>query len=108
MPNKIYRLAGDWIKQPSCTKGGGYSAIYMAKEECAKLKKQRNRPKNTVKSKGAETPRKHDEQARKEPKDLPLIQRFECKEYGHYSTSKEGPMHKKKAKNQDDGIANTS
>jgi hypothetical protein len=25
-PNEVYKLAGSWTKQPSCTKGGGYSA----------------------------------------------------------------------------------
>ncbi len=100
-PNEIYRLTGNWVKQTTRTKGGGYSATYMTIQEDAKQQAKKQRSKQVAKSNVAETNGKPEDQPKKEPKDLPLIQCFRCKEYGHYSTSKD-------CKQQDSGFANAS
>jgi hypothetical protein len=113
MANEIYRLAGSWVKQPTRTDGGGYAATYMTIEEEAKIRAKKANPKKPGKDK-VNTPKKPaekpEEEPKKETKDLPHIECFRCHEYGHYSSSKECPLHpKNQAKSEDaSGFANAT
>lgn len=97
-PNEVYRLAGSWIKQPTRMESG-YAATFVTIEEDARRTNKKRNP-----GKGKPRPQEgmnSDESSSsstngKEQKDLSHIQCFKCKEYGHYSTSKSCPMHKKK------------
>jgi len=64
MANKIYRLAGSWVKQPTRTDGGGYAATYMTIEEEAKIRAKKANPKKPGKDKG-NTPKKPAENLKK-------------------------------------------
>jgi len=100
--NEIYRLAGSWVKQPTCTDGGGYAATYMTIEEEVKIRAKEANPKKPGKDK-VNTPKKPAEKPGEEPKK-------EAKDLSHYSTSKERPLHpKNQAKsNEATGFANAT
>jgi len=98
--NKIHMLAGSWVKHTARTNGGGYAATYMTIEEEAMIREKKSTPKKpgkekvTMPKKPAEKPR---EELKKEANDLSHIECYWYKEYGHFSTSKECPMHPKES-----------
>jgi len=113
-PNDIYRIAGAWVK-PTTKIEGGTAATFVTIEEEARINKkciERNkREEKKKKAVVAATAAAHamggtsiesPEQEHKVPKDPSHIECFRCKRPGHYSTSKESPLHpenkKQKAK----------
>jgi hypothetical protein len=60
--NKVYKLVGGWIIQPSSTKGGGYSATYVTIKEDIKIRAKKQGLKKPGKSKAAEMPENSYEQ----------------------------------------------
>jgi len=96
--NEIYRLAGSWVKQPARANGGGYVATYMTIGEEARMRAKKSTPKKPGKEK-VTTPKKpaemSGEEPKKEEKDQSHIECYRCKEFGHYSMSKECPLHSK-------------
>jgi hypothetical protein len=96
--NEIYRLAGSWVKQPARANGGGYVATYMTIGEEARMRAKKSTPKKPGKEK-VTTPKKpaemSGEEPKKEAKDQSHIECYRCKEFGHYSMSKECPLHSK-------------
>jgi hypothetical protein len=108
--NEIYRIAGTWVK-PSTKPDGGTAATYVTIEEDAKKKgKQKEKEKAEKKKLAAttigDTNTTKKSEAEKVPKDLSHIQCFRCNEFGHYSTSKDCPMHASKKEGQREGLVN--
>jgi nitrate/TMAO reductase-like tetraheme cytochrome c subunit len=70
----------------------------MTIQEEAKIRAKKANPKKPRKNK-VNTPKKPvekpGEEPKKEAKDLSHIECYRCHEYGHYSTSKECPLHSK-------------
>jgi hypothetical protein len=79
---------------------------YLTIEEEAKIRAKKLSEKKPGKEKQSVKPL---DKPKKEPKDLSHIQGFRCKQYNHYSTLKECPLHPKHAENQAraQGFANT-
>ncbi len=67
-PNKIYRLAGSWVKQPAHTKGGGYATTYLTIKEESKLRVKKETLKKPGKEKTPATLNKLSEEHKKEPR----------------------------------------
>jgi hypothetical protein len=101
-PNDIYRIAGSWVK-PATKMEGGPGAAFVMIEEDAKFNKKRNEKlKASEKKKKAAavavaaamaTGASAEDGEKKTPKDLSHIECFRCKEPGHYSSSKDCPLH---------------
>jgi hypothetical protein len=112
-PNDIYHIAGVWVKPTSKIEGGTAVSFVTIEEEARINKKHMDENKREEKKKkvvAAATAAAHatggtskeSKQEHKVPKDLSHIECFRCKQPGHYSTSKECPLHpdnkKQKAK----------
>jgi hypothetical protein len=112
-PNNIYRITGVWVKLTSKIEGGTAVRFVTIEEETRINKKHMDKNIREEKKKkvvAAATAAAHarggtsteSEQEHKVPKDLSHIECFRCKQPGHYSTSKECPLHpdnkKQKAK----------
>ncbi len=54
-PNEIHRLAGSWVKQPTCTEGGEYAITYLTIEEEAKIRTKKQSEKKSRKEKQSAT-----------------------------------------------------
>jgi len=115
-PNNIYRIAGSWVK-PATKMEGGPGATFVTIEEDAKLNKKRNEKlKASEKKKKAAaavaatamvTGGSPEDGSKKTPKDLSHIECFRCKEPGHYSSSKECPLHPSKQKTESGAVNST-
>jgi hypothetical protein len=105
-PNDIYCIAGAWVKRTVKIEGGAAVALVtIEEEEEASINKKRDdKHKKEEKKKIAVAAaavaahatggtRKESKQEHKVPKDLLHIECFRCKQTGHYSTSKECPLH---------------
>jgi hypothetical protein len=117
-PNDIYRIAGSWVK--SATKiEGGMGTMFFTIEEDAKINKKKNEKlKAPEKKKKAvavavaavaamATGASAEDGEKKNPKDLLHIECFRCKEPGHYSSSKDCPLHPSKQKAESRAVSST-
>jgi hypothetical protein len=103
--SEIYRITGTWVK-PASKPDGGTAATYVTIEEDARKKGMQDKKAKAERRKEQEKiaaaiatsgeSGKSNEDDKKVPKDLSHIQCFHCKEFGHYSTSKDCPLHESK------------
>jgi hypothetical protein len=112
--NEIYRIARMWVR-PAPKPDGGTASSYVTIEEEAKNKGKLAKKAKEEKKKQAQQlaaamatagesvglGKVTSGEATKMPKDLSHIQCFRCNEFGHYSTSKECPLHESKKKDHD-------
>jgi hypothetical protein len=108
--NEIYRIAGTWVR-PAPRPDGGTASTYVMIEEEAKNKGKLAKKAKAEKKKQAELAAAamatagetagSGKEATKPPKDLSHIKCFRCDQYGHYSTSKDCPLHENKKKESD-------
>jgi len=101
-PNDLYRIAGAWVKPTSKIEGGNTTTFVTIEEEARINKKRNEKHKKDERKKEAAAAAAHstggttkegEPEQQKVPKDLLHIKCFRCKETGHYSTSKECPLH---------------
>jgi hypothetical protein len=117
--NDIYRITGTWVR-PSSKPDGGTAATYATIEEEAKRRAKQEKKTKAEKRKEKERSAaamatsgetggnvKGNNDVQKVPKDLSHIECFRCKEKGHYSTSKDCPLHPSK-KQDTGGIVNST
>jgi hypothetical protein len=105
--NDIYRIAGAWVK-PTAKIEGGTAAMFVTIKEEARINKRRSEKEKREKKKAAAAAKAHategevedSKKGQKVPKDLSHIECFKCKQPGHYSTSKECPLHPENKKNK--------
>jgi hypothetical protein len=106
--NDIYRIAGAWVK-PTAKIEGGTAATFVTIEEEARINKRCSEKEKKEKKKAAaaaatahatEGAMEEGEKGQKVPKDIWHIECFKCKQPGHYSTSKECPLHPENKKNK--------
>jgi hypothetical protein len=113
-PPQIYRIAGMWVR-PAPKPDRGTASSYVTIEEEAKnkgklIKKAKEEKKKQAQQlavamamagESAGSGKATNGETTKTPKDLLHKKCFRRSEYGHYSTSKDCPLHESKKKDQD-------
>jgi len=103
MVNKIYRMAGSWVKPVPCGEGGT-AVSYVTIEEGPKQATAKKKQDNIKKQKqaavaAAEANEKEDK--KQPPKDRSNYECWSCSKMGHLANSKQCPNYKKKGDDKD-------
>jgi hypothetical protein len=102
--NKIYRMAGSWVK-PVPRGEGGTAVSYVTLEEGAKQaaakKKQENQKKQRQAAAAASAGTSDDAEKKTPPKDRCNYRCWSCNKFGHLANLKQCPNYKKKSEDKE-------